>query len=650
MRAMKQRVSILTLVSLLSVLPRAGYARAPAQTEPGKKAMQPRDLGPVAWMKPPKHKPVEIVRDGKAGAVVYVADPAGRKDWTPKRKGEQPSTLKRLVDELDTVVRLATGASLEFVTNPPPAGTPAIVIGDCEETREAGIAAAELPPEGFTVKTAPNRVYLVGSTQAAAPGSDQWAKWGNEGAAWAVADFLERVLDVRWYWPAEVGGRCITRRATLAVPPLHYRDEPVFRQREYHPWNGWRLPTTARSSDRTPLPFASNAIPEGVTAIEMAGYLPLLRGGCSWPYKVQCHEPQNLGGLPGEFREQNQDMFALKKDGARNYNMFCYSSPKALDYLLAGCERAWDGEGKKGDSSWVTATCVTVSPGDSKVDCQCPACLATVARAGGTPIDGASLVMAEFVKRMCEAVKQRWPDKKVIYLSYWNYDKCPPGVDYPDNLAVMSAMTTYPMPLNAQRANFEEAVERLKAWRSKACLPVTVWDYCVVSMHGPYQYPHAVRDFYEAARGTVAGVFINGWTLSDWSTTAPTLYVWMKALWNPDLDVDAVLDEMCRRLYGRAGDTAREMIRLECALWESGAWQTERVKIPGGWYVPEDMFPRVWTADIVGRLKALRNRALAELADDPVARQRFLYWTWTFDVFLRDAEAAAVARPNDPGR
>ena len=38
---------------------------------------------------------------------------------------------------------------------------------------------------------------------------------------------------------------------------------------------------------------------------------------------------------------------------------------------------------------------------------------------------------------------------------------------------------------------------------------------------------------------------------------------------------------------------------------------------------------------------ALRAEALAELADDPVARQRFLYWTWTFDAFLKDGEAIA---------
>jgi hypothetical protein len=38
-----------------------------------------------------------------------------------------------------------------------PADQPAIVIGDCEETRRTGIDAAQLPPEGFVVKTAPPR-------------------------------------------------------------------------------------------------------------------------------------------------------------------------------------------------------------------------------------------------------------------------------------------------------------------------------------------------------------------------------------------------------------------------------------------------------------------------------------------------------------
>ena len=54
--------------------------------------------------------------------------------------------------------------------------------------------------------------------------------------------------------------------------------------------------------------------------------------------------------------------------------------------------------------------------------------------------------------------------------------------------------------------------------------------------------------------------------------------------------------------------------------------------------MPGSLFPKVWTPDVVRRLKALHDKALAELADDPVARQRFLYWTWTFDAFHKEAE------------
>ena len=500
--------------------------------------LKPGDLTPVTWQEAPKHPPVEIVREGRSLAVVHVADSRGREKYDPKKRDAFPSQLPRLIQELMDVIRLSTGATLDLVAEPPPANRPAIVIGDCEETRQAGMDAAKIPIEGFIVKTAPNRVYLVGSTQALPPGSNRHEVWVNDGTAWAVADFLERFVGVRWYWPAELGGRTISPGKSLVVPPVHCGDQPVFRQREYHPAFGWRIPTPARSSDKEPLLFAPGVIPDGLQVVNMATYLPLVRSGCSWPYKIKVHSPRG-SEFESEFREENKDMFSLNKDGTRNPKAICYSSPKTLEFLLKGCERAWD---KGGAASWVTSTCVTVSPLDSPVGCNCPTCQETFAKGGGTRIGGTSLIMATFVKRLCEAVKQRWPDKKVIYLPYWNYDECRKEVPYPDNLVVMSAMTTYPMALNAQRENLDEAVQRLRDFRAQACVPVTIWDYCIAWTYGPHQYPHVLRDFYQAVRGTSAGTFINGENLGEWTTTAPTLYVWMKVLWNPELDVDAVLD------------------------------------------------------------------------------------------------------------
>jgi len=599
---------------------------------------KPRDLTPVTWKKANVHPSVKIVCRQQAQAVIYLAD-------------HKPSaTLKRLVGEMVEVIRLSTGTTLKLATEAPPDDRPAIVIGDCTETRKAGIAAAKIPIEGFVVKTAPNRVYLVGSTQKLPAGSTRWASWSNESAAWAVADFLERFVSVRWYWPTELGGRTITPTKTLVIPPVHYSDRPVFRLREYHPPHGWKLPTKARSCDKKPLAFAPGAIPRGVTKIPMENYLPLVRRGCSWPYKIKVHQPQRPPPRPPEnwTEAARRQLLALKKDGTRDPRMFCYSSPKTLEFLLAGCQRVWDkGQG----CPWVTSTCVTVSPPDRPVDCHCPACRETLAKAGDyfgkdsvRWFRGPSLTMALFAKRMCQAVKKRWPDKKVIYLPYWNYQECPTKLDFPDNLVIQVAMTTWPMPLRAQDEIRRGAIGTLRAWRSKACMPITVWDYCVGWTYGPHQYPHIVRDFYPEVKEIVAGTFINGENLGEWTNTAPTLYIWMKALWNPRLDVDAVLDEMCRRLFGKAAPTARELVRLECDLWEKGQWRANHVKVPGGWFVPKRLFGMAWTPDHVQRMKALRNKALDEMEGDAVAKQRFAYWTWTFDAFCKDAAATGKAK------
>ena len=461
--------------------------------------LKPRDLTPVTWLTAPVHAPVELARNGTARAVIFVADP------------KPSATLTRLVDELLEVVRLSTGATFERVFEPPAVDQPAIVIGDCEETRQAGIDAATLPFEGFVVKTAPNRVYLVGSTQALPTGSNRWAYWASEGTAWAVADFLERFVGVRWYWPTDLGGRTLVTHASLVIPPVAYQDQPVFRQRLFHPKAGWPLPQNARWFDKEPLPFAPGAIPDDVAKVDMADYLPLVREGNSWPYQVKVHEPQKLWKQwesKWSKHPELHDMFQQKADGTPHLSMLCYSSTNTLAYLLQGCEDAWD-------------------------------------RGSG-----------------------------------WTY--------------------------------------------------------------GPVQYPHLVCEFYRTNRTVLAGTFINGGIMADWTTSAPTLYVWMKALWNPELDVDAVLDAMCRRLYGQAGGTVRELIRLQCARWD-----TVKGGLADQGRIPPAMYQKIWPPDVVVQMMALRDKARVELADDPVGRQRFLYWTWTFDGFLAEAKGSETNQPAD---
>ena len=615
-------MSITTRVCLLAILPMLSAAAA-AAVEPA----QTPDLTPVRFLPAADHAPVVLVRDGAPVAQVYVAE------------ANRSSSLKLLIDELLEVVRLTSGAQLTLATEPPPADQPAIVIGDCEESRQAGIVAADIPIEGFVIKTAAQRIFLVGSTKPLPTErifnpKKHRPQYVNDGTAWAVADFLERSIGVRWYWPVAAGGRSILEQKTLTVPPVHYTDQPVFRMRDFSAasykdkslkavWYEKELPTL-------PLTLLS---PEAET-VELQPMLAGLREGNSWPYVIKVHEPQklwknfdaNLGKQP-----ELHDMFALKPDGTRHWSMLCYSSPKTLDYLLKGCEDRWDHDKSV---SWVTDTCVTISPADHTVRCFCEPCRKLWEPAGGT-YGTASKTMGVFVKRMCEEVKKRWPDKRVIYLPYWNYTNCPEGFECPDNLEVQLCTVAFGlMRQGGVRANIQK---QFRAWSKAVGGKITTWEYShrvPEWTNAPVQYPHLVQDYYRTNRDILEGSYLNAGYIPEWSTSAPTNYVWMKVLWNPDVDVDAILDSLCSRMFGKAGETCKELLRLQCERFEQTRWPEANGDVG---YIRGGNFRAMYPPEVVAAMTDLRDRARREMAGDALAERRFAYWTWTFDRFLNDA-------------
>ena len=63
----------------------------------------------------------------------------------------------------------------------------------------------------------------------------------------------------------------------------------------------------------------------------------------------------------------------------------------------------------------------------------------------------------------------------------------------------------------------------------------------------------------------------------------------------------------------------RELLRLETQRWEKGGGNVS----PEG-RIKDGAYRKKWSPEVVAKMKGLRDKALAELADDPVGRQRFL--------------------------
>jgi formylglycine-generating enzyme required for sulfatase activity len=385
----------------------------------------------------------------------------------------------------------------------------------------------------------------------------------------------------------------------------------------------------------------------------MGDHFQLMRQANCWPY-----EAVQQGARIFEFMNNslltNAALFAIREDGSRNYATFCYSAPELLACYIHNLERVWDKGGKGAFIGGITRNSVTLWPSmdlgnNSLVSaCRCPACREMSARGGD------ALLMGDFVRRLCEQVKSRWPDKKVIYVP-WGIKTCPEELSFPDNL-VVNSLDLGTMGLLHQPTIRQEQEGLLRTWAGKTGRPLTMWiDFAGPGdwTFGPVQFPHLVKEFYQSNRNRLDGGLVLSYGAACFVTAAPTYYVWNRALWNPDLDVEATLDEMCKRLFGAGAASARELLRLECDRWQNTA--LSRPLRISEQRVPPKLFREIWPPDVVARMKTLRDQALEEIdrTGDGAARKAFLYWTWSFNAFVDYAEAInggtaweAVAKPS----
>ena len=326
----------------------------------------------------------------------------------------------------------------------------------------------------------------------------------------AAYDFCERLLGARHYWDGS-GGLSVVKRDRVTVPYLRYSDEPVFSFRRY-------------SSRGNP------------------PWLRVAKAGGTFERWTRCHTTD---------------------DG------FCYGSPEGfaeycrrVDAAIAGTEksRIVDRERKT----------VSVSPWDVAYDCKCRWCRTLKRHLGTVPGEASTILWERFLPRFVKYMAERHPDYRVSVLPYWNYVTAPkPGTDLGTNVQAevcsMSGLAAFKWDRVRDR---EEGI--ILDWERATGRKVANWHYsCWPAEYtrAAYVYGRTVAAHYRRMRGHVTGSFICGGK-DDFPRFALTMYVWMRCLWNPDIDVDAVYDEFCRRQFGPAAKPMREVIEIQEEEWD----------------------------------------------------------------------------------
>ena len=431
---------------------------------------------------------------------------------------------------------------------------------------------------------------------------------------YGLYDFCERVLGVRnFYYHADGLGLSVPKApgGRVAFRRVSWRDRPVFERREIFPASVRR---------------------EGATQKMGNNHLATLR----------THVPRNWHTDTNfNYKVTNPEVLELASNGQRGTTpMLCYGSPQTLDeYMRRIDEEVSGGRSSNGICTPDRGT-VTVCQWDAALNCHCSNCMRMADPKLGSSGSASPIIWGFFTQELSRRVHERHPDWKIVVLPYLNTCAVPAGLDF--KLGNVEAMLCT-MPGLAMLKNDDCRVreERLILdWEKATHNLVQNWHYlCWPSDFtcAPYVFGETIVGHYRRLRGHISGSFVDGAITPRHYLNA---YVWARAMWNPDIDVQAVYDSYARRLFGAAAEKVRELVRMQERGWNR-QWKTDQVSNKN---IYEISYPR---AEVV-EMERLLGEARELAAGNSAVAARLAELAGTFAQFFAESEENASGSAFEP--
>ncbi|MBO7683982.1 MAG: DUF4838 domain-containing protein, partial [Kiritimatiellae bacterium] len=513
-----------------------------------------------------------------------------------------PPAVWFAADELTNFLSRALGAVVPVVSSPS-GGRFSIVLGENEWSRAAGIDVSADPRDTFVIKTAPGRLFIAGRDGSANPLK---ALTGCERATLhGVYAFLEDYVGCRFYFPGELG-EVVPRHSSLAIPDIDRRTRPDFLIRRYY------------NSERDGRWF-DPAVDE-----TRAKALNWLRVRAS-TIDIPCCHGMNKIDLVKKYAKTHPEYFALRKDGTRCTNFMgyrssikgypCFSNRGLRDVVVDWCvEQAAKG-----------AKYVDIMPNDALQPCHCADCQAAYA-ASGEDCPMSELVWG-YTKYVADRLKEKGVDVIVTQMAYAQYRRIPRGVDIPGNVRVMVAEPG-PWALS-NPGELRRQYDEIRAWKEKSGNPIWIWTY-------PHKYwslavpglldvaPKTWGDYYKPLKDDILGTFAESET-DRWLYHYLNYYVFSRVMWNAETDVDAVLDEHHRLMFGAAAEPMKAFYETLESKWTRDLAGKVKDSPLGPVTVPPtepEIWERIYSRSEADRLAAMLDKAAASVASGSLEARR----------------------------
>lgn len=459
-----------------------------------------------------------------------------------------------------------------------------IVLGSNTWSVAAGIDTTRLPLDGFAMKTRGNAIYVAGLDENRRP----WYEHGEYPRAtlFGAYEFLEKFVGCRFYFPGELG-EIVPRIKSFFVPESDTVSAPAFSQRRFTGSVGvWHDPN-----------FKENRL------------LPLSRLRLRMQTQdIPCCHGLRFFKYVKRFGERHPEYFMMKKDGTRDImesfrepwknNKFCFSSKGLKEEIYQDVKAYLSGmaPSSRGLEAWgkncAYGKYVDIMPEDGTIHCFCPECEATYARAKDRECESNEQIWGYTID-IAERLKREGIDGFVTQMAYGAYRNVPDR-KIPNNVRVTVCNHGW---VRQDRAETDYA--RTRAWFSKAgkvdlyCNSGKFSCYNMDLDDVPTLTPRAMARYYNRMAPMARGAYLSNhadramYCFLNW-------YVFSRVAWHGHVDIDALLDEYYRLMFGAGAKPMQSVFEELERMWmEEVLGVSVETDLGTATIVPSEF--RVWT-------------------------------------------------------
>ena len=491
---------------------------------------------------------VVVINDGEPGVIIVVPDQFAKASQLPASRltHESVSVALAAVELADYLGKAGGKHPSLFAESAPEAQQGnRIFVGLCQAT--IPVVTDPLLPEELLVLTRGSDLHLVGGDLA--PGERPC-----HGTLYAVYDFLEKEVGVRWLFPGE-HGEVVPQHRRLLLSDLNRRYQPPVAKRKVRNVAVSREETFRPLLEKWGIPLADWKTAHGPATTgpwfvrQRLGARIELDGGHAYDGWYETHG------------KTHPEWFALQPDGTRHQKLprerLCKSNPALWDEIARVRVAEFKANPRK-----LTASLAPNDGGANKF-CLCDACRSLdppeapklsndsqlVDPATGRPFPeypSLSDRVFTFFNEVAKRVRTEMPDRDLVCYAY-------------------SVYRSVPVRVKSLEPNLIVGYVGLKRDEIEAWARIAPRLYIRPNDLGPaidlgLPRNHAAW-FAESVRHCVdhrAVGFDFDNCHGNWSAHGLDYYVLCKALWDPDIDVEATIDDYCRAAYGPAAAVMRE--------------------------------------------------------------------------------------------